>query len=463
MNFYEDILNNDSSNNNNNSIEKSPIFPNYYSGQNEFYDNFSNFQENNMEFENNPLIEDNAMLEKETYYRTNFKQKENKEKQEEKDEIKKNEKNDGYSNEKKLNNNKSFHPQEPEEKKDEEKKEISHPESKIYNKKNKLEDKTPEQYKYKKIKYEIFPKLTLNQKTNDSYIKDEFIKKLDKDLSDDTYEVRKTRERGKPKPPEEEPKKQGRKKLEDHSDRKHNKKAADNISKKIKTFLLKYLLKFINSFLKSSFNEEQIKSYIKLTKKSENIRDKDLDEIIKKINYNSIVNKTKKEDNLMLFKLTLKEFLSNNITSKYISFKENSNKIITEKTLNETDNKIIKYVFDLKFQEWFDIFTHKKELDDFKLEQVEIDEIMKNFIRIEMPLEEFYENNNENKNKKNNKNNNINNNNNDINKSNNSNDNKEKNEYFSDFVSMIYNYERYFFFMQSRKRNVKNNNEEDEK
>ena len=53
MNFYEDNLNNDSSNNNNNSIEKSPICFNYYFGQNEFYDIFSNFQENNMEFEIN--------------------------------------------------------------------------------------------------------------------------------------------------------------------------------------------------------------------------------------------------------------------------------------------------------------------------------------------------------------------------------------------------------------------------
>ena len=76
---------------------------------------------------------------------------------------------------------------------------------------------------------------------------------------------------------------------------------------------------------------------------------------------------TKKEDNLKLLNLTLKEYLSNKISTKYVNYKENQNELIISKLLEDDENKdIFEFVFhELKIEDWLQIYTHQKNIDDY--------------------------------------------------------------------------------------------------
>ena len=121
--------------------------------------------------------------------------------------------------------------------------------------------------------------------------------------------------------------------------------------------------------------------------------------------------------------MPLKEIFSNNISSKYRITNKNLNKNRIEALLTKKkDNEIIMFVLNMTFGDWFDIFIYKKELKDFKIlnnEQIKI--ISDKFPKIENLFEEIYDLN-------------------------------FGNDYFSYFVYLIYNYERWFFIKQGRKR-----------
>lgn len=291
------------------------------------------------------------------------------------------------------------------------------------------EKEIPPQYFYDKIKNEIFPKLNLKNDLKKNFIKNDKIIKLENNMSDEYFLNKKTRNRGQTKTKVKNYKKKGRKKIDDNSASIHNKDSPDNIIKKIKSKLLDYhLLNFINSLLNSLLNRDKINAYLK---KNINEKEQEKEKLIKKIDYKQFVDDMKKENNLNFLKLSLKGLLSKDISKKYSTLPKDLNKTVINEILNkEKDNEIISFLFNLTFGEWFDVFTFKKEITDLKfLEDNKKHIIMNKFERIDKLLEDIYLNN-------------------DIN-------------YYSSFVYLIYNYERWFYVKQGRKRKEKNNKNED--
>lgn len=291
-----------------------------------------------------------------------------------------------------------------------------------------IDRELPPHYFYFIIKEKIFPKLKIKKEIKESFILNENLLNLEKAMSDNTYFSKKTRKRGLLKPKEDLKKKRGRKKIDDHSNSNHNKESQDNIIKKIKSKLFEYLLKFINSLLNiilknnlKNFNHNKCKREEK-------------EQLIKKIEYKTIVDDTQRKNNLKFLKMPLKDLFSNNISSKYRTKNKNLNKnIINELLSKEKDNEIIMLVLNMTFGDWLDIFLYKKELSELKLFNIDnykIKIISDSFERIDKLLEEIYNLN-------------------------------FGNNYFSFFVYLIYNYERWFFIKQGRKR--RNNKKAEEK
>ena len=232
-------------------------------------------------------------------------------------------------------------------------------------------DMPPPQYSFNKIKNEVFPKFDLKPEIKESFIENDIIRSLEYNISDEFFLSKKTRNRNKVRSRTKIKKKLGRKKNDEKKEKKdiidieHNKKSPDNIIKKIKSKLLEtYLLNFINSLLSNAIiNKEIINPYSK-----KNIDEKDKEKLIKKIDYKQIVDNMKKESNLELLRLSLKDLLSKDISSKYSTLSKDFNKnIIDVISLNEKENEIISFVFNMTFGEWFDIFIFKKEIRDVKM------------------------------------------------------------------------------------------------
>ena len=231
--------------------------------------------------------------------------------------------------------------------------------------------------------------------------------------------------------------KQGRKKKDDNTKRKRTKYSTYNIMKKIKNKIIHYLLLFINKLIKSLYTKEQIneilfeldlpqiKSYNKPIK------------VIKKIEHKIYAKKTKRDENLKFLNSTIKAYLSNNISKKFIGIPPNSNEIIISRLFQDEDKKdIFDFIFnELHIEDWLNIFTYKKELEDYAtikniLNKKQIQVISNNFIRIDNLLLELI-NNYE-----------------DINYN-----------YFHCFTILIYNFKEYLNKMESRKRKKKDKEE----
>ena len=206
----------------------------------------------------------------------------------------------------------------------------------------------------------------------------------EKKMSDETFKQRKTRNR-KVKLQKEEKKKSGRKRKEDNTLSKHNKNTPDNIIKKIKTKILKYLLIFINKLIYSIFDKNTIKSCLKTINGSE-YEEKDEVGFIKYLDYNIYVNKMKKDSNIKNLKTTLKDFLSNNVSTKFKNIKDDTNKNIIEE-LSKQNNEIFNFIFNLKLGDWLDVFLYKKEFEKFgKINGNQMKIIMDSFQRVDKLL-----------------------------------------------------------------------------
>ena len=290
-------------------------------------------------------------------------------------------------------------------------------------------DLPPIQYDYDKIN-KIFSKININYMIKDSFKMNDNLLDLENKMSDATFKSPKKRNRDKKPELNEIIKKPGRKKKNDPEKGLHNKNSQDNIIKKIKSKLLYYLIEFINNILNSFLDNNKIISYIKIMKDIKNEKEPEIEKLIKDLDY-KIINETKKEKNLEYLKMPLKDFLSQDISPKFSTYSADSNKKIIEKILeNEKDNQIIVFIFNLTLGDWYDIFTFKKELSDFGiLDQNNINRIMEYFIRVDKLLEEIYKLNNE-----------I--------------------DYFTSFISILYNFERWFFIKKERQRKEKNDKEE---
>ena len=248
------------------------------------------------------------------------------------------------------------------------------------------EDETPpEQYTFSKIKNEVFPFINIIDLLKEKFITNDNIEKLDKNMHN--YLGKKTRRKRIKKKIIETNKNEEKKDNDKEISKvkKHNRNSGDNIIKGIKSKLLDYLLRFVNEILKTFLNENNYKSYIELMKKKYIYEDKKL-YLIKNLSYIKFVNVIKKKENLKFLNLPLKDFLSNNISPKFSSFKTNWNNKIIEKILkDEKNNKIIEFIFNITFGDWLDIFTYKKKFDNFetfrklnKEERTKIKEINQN-------------------------------------------------------------------------------------
>ena len=92
------------------------------------------------------------------------------------------------------------------------------------------------------------------------------------------------------------------------------------------------------------------------------MRDVESKNLLKPLDY-KYLGRIKRESELSIFRMPLKEIFSRDISPKFKTFSKASNKIIIDEVLeNEKDNEIIVFAFNLSFKEWLDIFLFKKEL-----------------------------------------------------------------------------------------------------
>ena len=299
-------------------------------------------------------------------------------------------------------------------------------------KKNKISYKfiklPPVQYSLEKIKNEIFIKFKEKDKIIKMLKEDEKNNDIEEKMNDITFINIKKRNRKGKKIKTKEAKKSGRhKKDEIQIEGKHNKYSQDNIIKKIKSIILKYLIKFINDLLKSRLSNDRILGYIQMIKK---VKDPEKEDLIKNLNYDLIVNSTEKENNLKFLKMALKDFLSTDISNKLKTYSKDSNKKVIDKIIKEENDTILNFILnDLTLNDWIDIFLYKRELKDLakNLTNSQINEISNLFIRVDnYILDNYY---------------------------------IFDNNYFSSFIILFYNLERWYYIKEGRKKRIwsKNN------
>ena len=144
----------------------------------------------------------------------------------------------------------------------------------------------------------------------------------------------------------------GRKRKNDETQRNHDKYKSDNIIKKIKSKFFEYLVTFINKILETYNAGRKKKDFI----------------IIKNLYYKKYISDITIKDNLKYLYQTLKDLLSQEISHRFKNDDINFNKKNISKILEEEKNNTdINYIFNLKFKEWIDILTLKKEVENEKI------------------------------------------------------------------------------------------------
>ena len=219
--------------------------------------------------------------------------------------------------------------------------------------------------------------------------------------------------------------KKGRKLKMDNSNRTHNKYQPDNIIQSIKTTINHSLLFFLNKLINSIYDKTKINQILyqlnlPLIKKDRKLK---LFKLIKENDYDININNTSKSYNLKFLNFKFNNYISNNISRKFKKMPSNYNKLIIKKLLeDEQNNDIFNFIFNyLKIEDWLDIFIYKKEIDDYinnnQLNQIKINKIKENIIRIDDLLLKMY---------------------------------KDNKLYFHCFTLMIYNFKKYFLSKEGR-------------
>ena len=203
----------------------------------------------------------------------------------------------------------------------------------------------------------------------------------------------------------------GRKKKDDPTKRNHNRFTDDNIMKKIKSKYFEKIIEFVNNILHNYFNNDEDKETI----------------CLKYLSY-QYINKMKKDDDIKLLEMPLKEIYSLDISPRYSKFSSDANKKLID-SLEKKDNEIIQFAFNLKFKEWINLFTLKKDARDFVLNESIANEIESNMPKMIDLINEIMD-----EEKK----------------------NKDNDAYLSNFVFYMYNYEAWFLNKRGRKTYTKN-------
>ena len=199
----------------------------------------------------------------------------------------------------------------------------------------------------------------------------------------------------------------GRKKGEDITPRPHNNISADNIIKKLKGYFIRFLIIFVNSIINRGKNK---KDKIEL----------------KSLDHHKYLNNIKKEEDLNLLKITVKDYLSQDISPKHIKSNSDWNKNAINTILNtQKDDEAINFVFNMTIKNWIELFTLKKsifEFDDLSINgREEIESKIPSLLDL---FDEIYEK-------------------------------YEDDIYFTKFVFYLYNYENWFESKRGRNRENK--------
>ena len=197
--------------------------------------------------------------------------------------------------------------------------------------------------------------------------------------------------------------KKGRKCDENKKRKIHNRMSGDNIIKNIKAILLKFLVNFMNKIMGKKEIDKNKLYYL---------------------NY-KYANDLKKSTNLDLFKMSIKDILKKEISPKIKTLNKNFNKILIQRIENQEelveDYNTTMFMFNMKFEEWIQLFVLKKSSNILSNANVDDNLINSNLNGIIDLLNEMSEENDE--------------------------------EYFSLFIFYLYNYKRWF--IKKRGRNNK--------
>ena len=176
----------------------------------------------------------------------------------------------------------------------------------------------------------------------------------------------------------------GRKRKDDNKKGNHTRNDVDNIMKKCKNTLFHNVIEYV-ALVVNSLKSDKKEEFLLLNLSYEYI------DILKK------------DNELALFKMKLKELVSLDISSKYslIEDKEFNKKNINKILKEERDNELLINLLNMTFGDWIDVFTLKKKI-----------EIEPKFKGLEKALKEISDKNDE--------------------------------EYFSRFIFFLFNYKNYF-------------------
>jgi hypothetical protein len=157
-------------------------------------------------------------------------------------------------------------------------------------------------------------------------------------------------------------KKRGRKNTHKTKKEEHNKKAPDNIRKKIKNHFHKFIFDLTNDLIKGFYGNQKFKfrKGIHQIKKNKNNNDENNNNENENNEYefsenekifftNDISLKTNKK----LINTNIEDFLKQKISSRYTKYEKNENKKIFEEKLNKNFIMQNNYVFKMKYKEFF--------------------------------------------------------------------------------------------------------------
>ena len=207
--------------------------------------------------------------------------------------------------------------------------------------------------------------------------------------------------------------------------KKHNKYCGDNIIKKFKKKLFEGFLKLVNNVINNSLSKTKLINYNKIIRSLNKNNDK-FEDLLKITKHKKIEGLQKKKNLSQLYMSFNQLFTNCNISPKYSVLNPYSNKVITENILKyEYKNENISLVLNMKFKDWIDIFTYKKDFNSIlKLDKANSINFS-NFIEYadKLILEIYKKNQNDN--------------------------------YILYFLVYLYNYERWFSVKRGRNRTPK--------
>ena len=149
-------------------------------------------------------------------------------------------------------------------------------------------------------------------------------------------------------------KKRGRKNTHKTKKEEHNKKAPDNIRKKIKNHFHKFIFDKTNQLIKNFYGNQKFtfKKGIHRIKNNNNENENNEN------NYNEndkifFTNDISLKTNKKLINTNIEDFLKQKISSRYTKYEKNENKKIFEEKLNRKFIEQNNYIFKMKYKEFF--------------------------------------------------------------------------------------------------------------